>query len=279
MNIGIRLHDTAGTTLDERLANAKAQGFRCVQLAMQKSVAGFRMDDAPQLLTEELAAEVREKLEAYGIRCAVLGCYLNLATPDEEAYRHTLDIYFAHLRFAHQIGALTVGTETGAPNTGYRTESACWTEEALALFIRRLLPVVRRAEEEGALIAIEPVCRHIVSTPERAQRVLEEIHSDSLRIILDAVNLLTPANCEQSDAIIADAIRRLDGRIDILHMKDYELAPGKPDLAALACGLGRMDYGRLLAYARQREGIPMTLENTKPDNAEKTRLFLESYRL
>ena len=30
MNIGIRLHDTAGTNLAEHLAAAKAQGFTCV---------------------------------------------------------------------------------------------------------------------------------------------------------------------------------------------------------------------------------------------------------
>ena len=124
MNIGIRLHDTAGNTLAERLDNAKAQGFACVHLAMQKAVPGFAMGEAPRLLTEALAAEVREALESRGMTCAVLGCYLNLATPDEEAYRRTLEIYFAHLRFARWMGALTVGTETGAPNTGYKTEPA-----------------------------------------------------------------------------------------------------------------------------------------------------------
>ena len=194
MNIGIRLHDTAGNTLAERLDNAKAQGFACVHLAMQKAVPGFAMGDAPQLLTEALASEVREALESRGMTCAVLGCYLNLATPDEEAYRRNLEIYFAHLRFARWMGALTVGTETGAPNTGYKTEPACWTDEALRLFIRRVEPVVRRAEEEGVTFAIEPVCRHIVHTPERAERVLDALRSDSLQIILDTVNLLTPEN-------------------------------------------------------------------------------------
>ena len=29
MNIGIRLHDVAGATLEEKLQNAKAQGFSC----------------------------------------------------------------------------------------------------------------------------------------------------------------------------------------------------------------------------------------------------------
>ena len=35
-----------------------------------------------------------------------------------------------------------------------------------------------------------------------------------------------------------------------------------------------MKYGPLLKLARERN-LPMTLEDTKPDNAEETRLWLE----
>lgn len=275
MNIGIRLHDTAGTLLNERLQHARAQGFSCVHVAMQKVTPGFQMMNAPALLTDALADEVRAALTANGQTCAVLGCYLNLATPDEEEYARTLACYQAHLRFAAKIGALVVGTETGAPNTAYKTTPECWTEEALALFINRLRPVVQTAEETGTMIAIEPVCRHIVNTPERAQRVLDAIDSSALQIILDTVNLLTPANCRQADDIVADALRRFGDRVMVLHMKDYKNVPGHADVQSMACGLGDMDYTRLLRFAKSRPGLPMTLEDTKPDNAEAARLFLE----
>ncbi len=278
MNIGIRLHDTAGSTLEERLDSARAQGFTCVHLAMQKAIPGFRMDEAPALLTDELAARVKEALDSRGMRCAVLGCYLNLAVPDEETYRHTLGIYFAHLRFARLIGADVTGTETGAPNMGYKTGPECFTEEALSLFIRRAGPVVRRAEEEGAVFAFEPVCRHIVSTPERAERALDALRSENVRVILDTVNLLHPGNAGACDAIIDECERRFGDRVRILHLKDYRVVPGKPDLAATACGTGEMDYTRLLRFADARPGIPMTLENTKPDNAEAARLCLENWK-
>lgn len=276
MNIGIRLHDTAGTSMEEHLQSANAQGFTCAHIAMQKVIPGFKMMDAPTLLTTELAQQSRELMQRYNLQFAVLGCYLNLATPDQEELERTVNCYKAHLRFAREVGALVVGTETGAPNVGYKTCPECWTDESLHLFIDRVRPVVKAAEEEGAILAIEPVCRHIVSTPERAQRVLEAIDSPNLQIILDAINLLNPANCGQADAIIADAISRFGDRIRILHMKDYQVVAGKTDVASMACGTGVMDYTRLLNFAKDHPGIPMTLEDTRPDNAVAARLHLEN---
>ena len=43
---------------------------------------------------------------------------------------------------------------------------------------------------------------------------------------------------------------------------------------AVACGAGRMRYEALLGLARRR-GLPMTLENTTPENAQAARLYLE----
>ena len=47
------------------------------------------------------------------------------------------------------------------------------------------------------------------------------------------------------------------------------------DDQSIACGTGCMNYTRLLSLARSIPGIPMTLEDTVPSNAEAARLFLE----
>ena len=289
MNIGIRLHDTAGANLAEHLAAAKAQGFTCVHLALGKLIPGFKMSDAPALLTDELAAQVRAELDKNGQTCVLLGCYLNLCSPDMEDHAKTVEIYKAHLRFAKKIGALLVGTETGAPNTTYSTCPECFTEEALQLFLERVTPVVRYAEEIGQLFAIEPVIRHIVSTPERCERVLKAVNSPNLRVILDAVNLLSEDNVADAKAIIADGIARLGKDVSLLHMKDfipYATERGQQvkatvdntdvfsNVVSCACGLGDMDYAPLCALAKARN-IPMTLENTNPGNAESAREHLE----
>lgn len=272
MNIGIRLHDTAPGTLDERLGFAEKQGFTCAHLALSKTVEGFTMAEAPRLLTPELAAQVKASFAAHHLQCAVLGCYLNLADPDPEQRRLTQEIYKAHLRFAPMMDALLVGTETYANKNSHFSEPASQSEEALQLFIEGLRPVARYAEEVNAILAIEPVSYHIVSTPERAQRVLEAVPSDHLQIILDAVNLLSLENADRADAVVEDAIRRLGDRVCVLHMKDYVLEPDK--VKSIACGTGSMKYDRLLAFGKAHD-LPMTLEDTRPENAEAARLHLE----
>ena len=273
MNIGIRLHDTAPGTLKERLTFARAQGFSCAHVALSKVLDDFAMEDAPAKLTEEYALRVREIFEKSGMECAVLGCYLNLADPDPERRAKTQEIYKAHLRFAAKIGAGVVGTETYANPESVFTEPAPQSEEAFQLLLDSLKPVIRCAEETGAILAVEPVWYHIISTPERAARMLEELPSDNLQIILDAVNLISPADDGRAEDIIRRAISLLGERVRILHMKDYVITPeGKMD--ACACGLGSMRYEQLLSFAGERN-IPMTLENTVPENAEEARLYLE----
>ena len=73
--------------------------------------------------------------------------------------------------------------------------------------------------------------------------------------------------------MIDDAIRRLGGRVRVLHMKDFEDAPGEPRPRPIPCGTGRMDYDRLLRLTVQND-LPMTPENTTPDTAEAARLYL-----
>ena len=272
MNIGIRLHDTAPGTLKERLSFARAQGFTCAHIALGMTLEGFSMQDAPRQLTPELAARVRQDLADAGMECVVLGCYLNLADPNPQRSAHTQAIYKAHLKAAPLIGARVVGTETYANPESRFSEPAVRSEEAFRLFMDRLRPVVRYAEKVDAILAVEMVYHHIVSTPERAQRMLEELPSDHLQIILDAVNLIGPGHDAEADALIEDAIRRLGDRVQVLHMKDFTVRPN--EIHSQACGTGRMRYERLLTLAKKND-LPMTLEDTTPDNAQAARLYLE----
>ena len=274
MQIGIRLHDVAPGTLEERVKIAHEQGFTCVHLALAKTVQDHSVENSA--LTPGYAMYLRKKFAENDVDIAVLGCYLNLAHPDREEIKKIQERYFAHLRFASILGCGVVGTETGAPNEAYCYEPACHTEEALQTFITNLRPVVECAEKFGVILAIEPVWSHIVYNSEQALKVLKAIGSPNLRIILDPVNLLSAENSEHYQQVIREAIEDLGGYTDVIHMKDFVVEDGR--IISGAPGTGIMKYDMIMDFVKKEKPyIQMTIEDSKPDNAEWSRKFLESH--
>lgn len=271
MQVGIRLHDVAQGTIEQRAHTAREQGFSCAHIALSK-LCDYKMT-LPEL-TPGWAMYLKKVFAKEDVDIAVLGCYLNLATPDKEALRKNQEIYKAHLRFASILGCGVVGTETGAPNKEYKYEEACHTEEALQTFITNLRPVVRCAENAGVIFALEPVYKHIMWNPEQTRKVLDAIDSPNLRIIFDPVNLLDISNYERRDEIFAEAMETFGDEIAMIHLKDFAVEEGK--LNACAAGSGMMNYDAILKYAKQHKPyVHATLENTTPENAVKAREFIE----
>lgn len=273
LQFGIRLHDVVDVPLEERIQVAKKQGFTCAHVALSKVIQENSVEDSA--LTPGYAMYLKKLFAKNELDFAVLGCYLNLANPDPVQLKSIQNKYLAHIRFAAQLGAGVVGTETGAPNVEYQFEEACWSVEALELFIHNLRPVVEYAEKMGVLIAIEPVARHIVCNPARARRVLDEINSPNLRIILDPVNLLEVYNYEKQDEIMDEAIELLGKDIAVLHVKDFVVENG--ELKSVPVGFGQFHWDRIMPYLKKEKPyMHATLEDTKPDNAVEALHYVQS---
>lgn len=272
MQIGLRLHDGEKLPLEELLPIVRQKGFKCGHLALSKSISKDMM--RPAALTPGFGMYLKRLFEKNELDMAVLGCYLNLADPDPVRLAENTLKYMAHIRFAAAAGAGVVGTETGAPNSEYRYEPACHSEAALDTFINNLRPVVRYAEKMGVILAIEPVYKHIVFSPERARYVLDTIGSPNLQIIFDPVNLLSIENYQERGKIIARAIELLGKDIAVVHLKDLTVRDN--ELVSCAAGTGEMDYTEILSFIkRDKPYIHVTLENTVPDNAVAAREYIE----
>jgi L-ribulose-5-phosphate 3-epimerase len=272
MRLGIRAHDTKYAPLDELIPNIHSMGFKCMHIALTKSIKEFTPDICT--MTPGLAMHMRELCIENKVDVAVLGCYLNLCNPNPEQHKKIVEKYKANIRFASILGCGVVGTETGAVNEEYKYEPANHTEEALNLFIENLKPIVKYAEQFGVIIAIEPVWKHIVCTIERARKVLDAIDSPNLQIIFDPVNVLYPGNIDRQDEIIEQAFDLLRDEIAVVHCKDFVVEGD--DLKSIAAGTGGLNYPLLLKKIKQyKPYVHCTLENTVPENAIATRDFME----
>ena len=272
MQLGIRAHDVAYAPFDELVPAIRAQGFSCMHIALSKSIREFT--PGIRAMTPGLAMHMKRVCADNGIDIAVLGNYLNLCHPDPEQYRAILKKYVAHLRFASILGCGVVGTETGACNAEYRYEPHNHSEEALSILIDRLHPAVEAAERFGVILAIEPVWKHIVCDPKRARRVLDEIDSPNLQIILDPVNLLCRDNADRQDDIMREAFELLGDDIAVIHLKDF--LPDGDDLKSVESGAGGLHYPVLLRLIKEHKPyIHCTMENTKPENAVRAREYVQ----
>ena len=230
IQFGLRLHDAEKLPLEQVLPLVRQRGFTCAHLALSKSLK--EVPNTPSALTPGYAAYLRRLFAQNGIDIAVLGNYLNLAHPDEDALHAIQEKYYAHIRFASLLGCGMVGTETGAPNAEYKFCPECRSDAALATFIRNFKPVVRCAEQYGVTIAIEPVVKHIVYDAKRARTVLDEIGSPNLQILLDPVNLLNMENVDAREDVFAEAIELLGKDVAMIHFKDFLRKDAGGQLAA-----------------------------------------------
>ena len=256
----------------EGIAIAKEQGFLCGHLALSKVITEYPVDDGA--LTPGYAMYLKKIFAKNDLDIAVLGCYLNLANPDEGQLAKITHRYLAHIRFASLLGVGVVGTETGAVNEAYKFEEKNHSDEALDIFIQNVKPVISYAEKMGVIFAIEPVWKHIVCNPKRARKVLDEIASPNLQIIFDPVNLLDISNYQNRDAIIEEAIELLGDDIAMVHMKDFVVQDGK--LVSVAAGTGEMNYEKIIRFIKERKPyIHVTLENTTPENAVQSKEYIQ----
>ena len=273
IHAGVRAHDFGKLPLAALAAEVAARGLCCVQFAAPKSIPGF--DDDAGRLSPGLAIHVREILAARGIHIAVLGCYINLADPDDAARRRHLARFKDYLRLARDFGCSLVGTETGSLNADFSFHPENHGEAAFQRVLASARELVREAERFGTTVAIEAVERYVIHTPARLRRLVDELDSPNVQVILDPVNLLNADNFHDRDAILEEAFALLGDRIAVLHAKDAVMDGGV--FKSVPAGQGQLTYPLFFRLAKKHKpGIDVLLEDTQPATLQQTVDFVSS---
>ena len=271
---GVRLHDLPEGSVEERIRMAGRLGFKCIQLPSKVLYKSLGIDRTG--LTPDLARRLRAVLDENGVSVAVLGCYKNLATPDQVQLQDDLAEYEACLRFAEMLGGCPVGTETGRPNAQNRVVDDRFAPEALDAFVGALSLACARAESLGGEILIEPGWNETVNTAERCREVLERVPSAALGVIYDPVSLLHPAIVGEAVERVSQMLYLCGSKIRVLHAKDFEVVDNEDESgwcdgtgSRLVCHgvgeTGRFDFAPVVSWAAAAcPGIPCVVENSTP---------------
>lgn len=222
-----------------------ADGFQGVQANL--SSAG--LVSLPDSLPEGLAARFGEEARSRGIRIAALSGTYNMAHPDQKVREAS------RVGFRNVIKAATeMGTSIVSVCTGSRNEQDMWrfhpdnySAAAWADLRSELDFALSLAHESGIRLAIEPEPANIIHDAKAARRILDEVASPYLGIILDAANLLSPETLGMQHELILEAMSLLGPSLLLAHAKDID-ARGH----VVAPGEGAVD---LLSFTRSLRGV------------------------
>jgi sugar phosphate isomerase/epimerase len=97
------------------------------------------------------------------------------------------------------------------------------------------------AERYGVALGVEPEPGNIVADARIARRLLDEIETPQLKIVMDAANLLPPESQSRQREVVAEAVALLGADLALVHTKDVS-STGE----AVAAGRGVVDFHNFL---------------------------------
>lgn len=275
MRIGIRGHDIGPYPLEKIGQIMKSKNIKSIQFVSKKIIREFEVSKGS--LTPGLAEYIRETFANHNVNVSIVGCYINLANPDDTQLEESLELFKEHIRFAKYLGCSIVGTETGALNTEYVYDEKNKTEEAFQRSLNSIKTLVSEAEKFGVMVGIEGVIRHVMNSPERLKRALDCIDSNNLQVIFDPINFIDESNYKEQDLIIKKSLELFGDKIVIVHAKDFKYENGT--IKQVPIGTGQFNYPLLLSLLKERKPyIDLILEDTLPDDLDSSIKYInETY--
>jgi sugar phosphate isomerase/epimerase len=169
---------------------------------------------------------------------AVSGTY-NMAHPDAARRADGARRLARLIAIAPRLrtGVVTLCTGTRDPGDMWRAHPGNASPDAWGDMRASVAAAVDAAERAGVVVAIEPEPGNVIRDARAARRLLDEIASPALRIVLDAANLLVPGRVADQTRVIGEALERLGADIVLAHAKDV-----RADGTVVAAGRGGVDY-------------------------------------
>ncbi len=263
----------SGLPVADAAKRIKDEGFGAV---IQEYVfADVRFN--PQQPDWEAARKIQAQFARCDIKTVGLYGYFNVVDPDPAKRKQGETRMEFLIENWKRLGSPIVATETGTLNakSEWLESPENLTEQGYLQCRTALEKLARKAEQSGAVVAIEPYWRNIIDSARRAERLFREVHSPSLKLIMDPCNYFRKEDLAQMRPMLRDIFRRVGKQTVLAHAKDVKAAADGTDLPA--SGKGVLDYPlylRLLADL-DRE-IYLAIEHLTLDDVPRSRDFVLS---
>ena len=216
MKLGIFAKTFPGTDPMTVLSAAKSAGYDGVQYNMACS----GLEPMPATITQAQTAAIAQAAQTTGQKIFALSATYNMIHPDPaiRAAGHQRLATIAANAAAIGTNLITLCTGTRDPADQWRHHPDNTTPEAWTDLLAAFETALQIADRHDLILGVEPELANVVSSPATARRLIDDMQSPRIRIILDPANLFE-TEPDHSD-IIARAIDLLADRICMAHAKD-----------------------------------------------------------
>ena len=240
---------------DRLFSDIRALGFECVQFAFSSvTEADFTPTgqlELPGTISMGTVSTVARASEKYDLPIGVINATFNMAHPDPAVREEGLVRLGGHLDAARALGCPILSLCTGSRNPDHlwRPSPDNDTPEAWDAMFDTVRRAVELAEKAGVTLAVESEASNVIDTPEKARRLMDEIGSDKLKMILDAANLFHRGEAKPENArrTLDEAFAAYGGDIVAAHGKDIRAGDG---IDFCGTGLGIVDFAYMAKLLR-----------------------------
>ena len=220
MQLGIFAKTFPGSTPDNVLGQVKAAGFSSAHYNMACSGLAAMPDAIPDAVTDDIASAASRS----GVTLVGMSATWNMIHPDpveRELGFQRLDML---AKAARRVGAglVTLCTGTRDPVDQWHAHPDNHSTEAWRDLLASMEKAVLIAERHDVFLGVEPELANVVDTAAKARRLIDEMATDRIRIVLDPANLFEIETADVRERLVDEAIDLLGDRFAMAHAKDRD---------------------------------------------------------
>ena len=270
--LGLLSPEFPSGSLDANLDSIAATGAVSVQFDLASALG----ETFPAELSEATIGTISAGFFERGLNLAALSGTYNMIDPDPKARASGGIGLNRVIAVAPKLGTNVVTLCTGSrdPNSMWRRHPDNDRPEAWADLLIQIEKAVHAAEEHGATLGVEPEIGNTINSVHKARRLLDEVKSPRLKIVMDGANIFQRGQLPKMREVLDEAFDLLGPDIVLAHAKDLDK---DGEAGHLPAGRGRLDYSyymELLQKSRFQGAI--ILHALKPAEAKDRLAFVRS---
>jgi sugar phosphate isomerase/epimerase len=256
-SLGIMTTEFVSDSLDGALQTLVSHGVSTAQLQLGSALPQIPVEDSllrgldvigPHL-SEEFAEDVARRCAANRVTVAAIDGTYNMIHPDAARRAANLEHLVTLIGLAPTMGSTLVTLCTGTrADIMWRWDAANQQQDAWDDLVAQLRVAVPAAERAGVVLAFEPEHSNVIDSAAKSRRIIDEIGSDSLKVLFDPANIFHSGDLARQQDHLAESIALIRDDIALAHAKDLDHDGAAGHRAA---GRGQLDYPLFLKLLQE----------------------------